>query len=174
MLIAETERLEIRHFVADDREAMDRIFGDVEVMHYGPGVKDSAWVENWISLCEGDYRAQGFGLWAVVEKSTRCVIGYCGLTRFPDIAGEEEIEVGYRLARECWGKGYATEAARAVRDYGFETLKLPRLISLIDPENIASVRVAEKLGMHYEKDATLPGYSYADRVYVISVDQATK
>src|SRR4051812_40748374 len=86
-----------------------------------------------------------FGLWAVVEKSTRDVIGYCGLSRFEDVGGQPETEVGYRLIRSAWGHGYATEAATAVRDYAFDTLSLTRLIAIIDPRNVASIRVAEKI-----------------------------
>lgn len=96
------------------------------------------------------------------------MLGYTGLTQFPDVAGQPEVEIGYRLARPFWGKGYATEAAMAVRDYGFDSLGFDRLISLIDPDNTASVRVAEKTGLQYEKDAVLPGYDHADRVYVIT------
>jgi len=96
------------------------------------------------------------------------VIGYCGLFFFPDIEGQAEVEIGYRLARSVWGKGYATEAAKAVRDYAFNVLRLERLIAMIDPSNIASIRVAEKIGMHYEKEVMFEGYTHPDHVYVIT------
>lgn len=73
------------------------------------------------------------------------VIGYCGLFYFPDIGGQPEVEIGYRLARAFWCQGYATEAARAVRDYSFRVLGLPRLIAMIDPQNTASIRGAFRL-----------------------------
>jgi RimJ/RimL family protein N-acetyltransferase len=85
----------------------------------------------------------------------------------PDVAGRQEVEIGYRLARSAWRQGYATEAARAVRDYAFFTLGIRRLIALIDPENLASVRVAEKIGMRYEKEVMLEGYEHPDHVYVV-------
>jgi RimJ/RimL family protein N-acetyltransferase len=96
------------------------------------------------------------------------VIGYCGLFAFPDINGRPEIEIGYRLERAAWGNGYATEAACAVRDYAFAILQIPRLIALIDPANVASIRVAEKIGMRYEQEVLLPGYTHPDHVYVVT------
>jgi len=100
-------------------------------------------------------------------------MGYCGLFYFPDVGGQPETEIGYRLARAYWGRGYATEAARAVRDYAFDTLRLQRLIAMIDPQNGASIRVAEKLGMVYEKEVMFAGYTHPDRVYVIEREAGT-
>ena len=168
MVIVETERLVLRCFHVFDGEAMDRVFGDAEVMRFGPGARTSQWVRDWLRGCLEDYyREFGFGPLAVVEKNFRAVIGYCGLFYFPDIGGRPEIEIGYRLARPFWGRGYATEAAVAVRDYAFGVLCLPRLIALIDPHNVASVRVAEKAGMRYEREAMLEGYDHPDHVYSI-------
>jgi RimJ/RimL family protein N-acetyltransferase len=167
MIIAETGRLILRHFHIVDGDAMDRVFGDPEVMKYSRGVETPQWVRGWLRGCLEDYHQKwGFGLWAVVEKGSRDVIGFCGLSRFDDVGGQPETEIGYRLARAYWGCGFATEAAGAVRDYGFATLCLPRLISIIDPRNVASIRVAEKVGMRYEKDVTFQGFE--DRVYAIS------
>ncbi len=114
------------------------------------------------------YRSWGFGPYAVVTKSNPEVIGYCGLFYFPDLGGQPEIEIGYRLARSAWGLGYATEAAHAVRDYAFSTLGMKRLIAMIDPSNIASIHVAEKIGMQYEKDIMLEGYTHPDHIYSMS------
>lgn len=166
MIIAETERLILRHFHAFDGEAADRVFGDAEVMRFGPGVRTREWAREWLRGCLEDYyRRLGFGPFAVVEKSGREVVGYCGLFHFPSVAGRAEIELGYRLARLFWGRGYATEAALAVRDYAFDVLCLPRLVALIDPQNAASARVAEKVGMRYERDVMLEGYTHPDRLY---------
>lgn len=150
-----------------DRAAMTRVFGDAEVMRYGDGVQSAEWVRDWLRRCLEAYKRRGFGPWAVVEKRSGKVIGYCGLFYFPDINGRPEIEIGYRLARASWGLGYATEAVIAARDYGFNVLGLTRLIAMIDPENIASIRVAEKAGLRYEADVIFEGYSHPDRVYVI-------
>lgn len=168
MVIVETERLILRHFHAFDGEAMERVFGDAEVMRFGPGVQTPRWVRDWLRGRMEDYRELGFGPWAVAAKDGREVIGYCGLFHFPDVAGRPEIELGYRLARPFWGRGYATEAARAARDYGFGVLCLPRLIALIDPQNVASIRVAEKVGMRHERDVMMEGYSHPDRVYSVA------
>ncbi len=153
MIIAETERLQLRHFHVDDAPAMERVFGDAEVMRFGRGPQSHEWVRTWLEKRAEIYKQRGFGLWAVVVRETQQVIGYCGLSYFDDIAGQPETEVGYRLARASWGHGFATEAACAARDYALGTLGLTRLIAIIDPRNIASVKVAEKTGLRYEKDA---------------------
>jgi ribosomal-protein-alanine N-acetyltransferase len=169
MIVVETERLILRHFHLLDVEAMRRIFGDAEVMRFGPGVQTTAWIRDWLQGClENCYQKWGFGPWAVVEKRRRETVGYCGLFYFPDVAGQPEVEIGYRLARAVWGHGYATEAVLAVRDYAFNVLRLPRLIAMIDPQNVSSIRVAEKAGMCYEKDVMFEGYTHPDHMYTIA------
>ena len=163
-----TTRLTLRHFTALDAEAMNNVFGDPEVMRFGDGVRSIEWIQTWLAACVERYQAWGFGPYAVVERQHRDVIGYCGLFLFSEIDGISEVEIGYRLARAVWGQGYATEAAHAVRDHAFDTLGLKRLIALIDPSNLASLHVAEKIGMHYEKQLMLEGYDHPDHVYVIT------
>ena len=173
MIILKTERLILRAFHILDGEAMALVFGDPEVMRFGDGVKDRPWIQQWLSDCLACYHSHwGFGKWAVVKADSRQVIGYCGLEYMPDICGKPEVELAYRLAKNFWGKGYATEACLAVRDYAFQTLSLSRVIALIDPGNVASLRVAEKVGMRYQKEYMGPGYSHPDRVYVVE-DAAT-
>jgi RimJ/RimL family protein N-acetyltransferase len=167
MVILQTERLILRQFHIFDVDALDQVFGDPEVMLYGPGVQTSFWVRQWLRGCLEDYPKLGFGPWAVVDKGSSLVIGYAGLFHFPDIDGQPEIEVGYRLARLYWGHGYATEAVAAIQEYAFKILCLPRLIAMIDPQNKASIRVAEKVGMHFEKDVMLEGYTHPDHIYSI-------
>lgn len=158
MVIAETERLLLRHFHIVDADAMNRVFGDPEVGRYCGGVKSPEQVRKWLLGCLQDYHELwGFGLWAIVEKAGRRVIGFCGFSRFADVDGQSESEIGYRLARNHWGRGLATEAAIAVRDYGFNTLCFSRIIAIIDPQNSASIRVALKLGMRHEKAADFQG-----------------
>ncbi len=169
MIVLETERLILRHFHLLDVAAMQRIFGDAEVMRFGPGVQTAEWIRNWVQGClENYYPKWGFGPWAVVEKRRRETIGYCGLFYFPDVARQPEVEIGYRLARAVWGQGYATEAVLAVRDYAFNVLCLQRLIAMIDPQNVPSIRVAEKAGMRYEKDVMFEGYTHPDHVYAMA------
>ena len=168
MVIVETDRLVVRQFRLSDADAMNRVFGETEVMRFGDGVQTPEWVHDWLRHRLENYRQKsGIGPWAVIEKSSGETIGYCGLFYFPDVCGQPETEIGYRLALPYWGRGYATEAARAVRDYAFNILCLPRLIAMIDPQNVASIRVAEKLGMHYEKDVMFEGYTHPDCVYAI-------
>lgn len=167
MLIAETERLILRHFHFQDVTALKVIFTDAEVMHFGEGVRSEAWIHTWLrQVIDHDYRQRGYGPYAVVEKISGQMIGYCGLFYFAELAGQSEVELGYRLARAYWAKGYATEAARAVRDYGFQSLGLKRLVAMIDPANTASLKVAKKIAMSYEKEVMLEGYSHPDHLYV--------
>lgn len=168
MVVAETDRLLLRHFTVFDYDALLPIFSDAEVMRFGDGPRPAQWVRGWLGNCLDSYERRGYGPWAVVDKTSGGLIGYCGLFYFPDVNGRPEIEIGYRLARAHWGRGSATEAVSAARDYAFDALGLTRLIALIDPANVASIRVAEKAGMRHEGDAMLPGYTYPDRLYVVT------
>ena len=175
MFVLDTERLFLRHFHISDDDAIYGVFGDDEVMHFGEGVQTREWVDTWLRTClERYHRTWGFGPYAVVERTTQDVIGYCGLFYFPDVNGRPEVEIGYRLARSAWGQGFATEAAGAVRDYAFNNLGMKRLIAIIDPANIASIHVAEKIGMQYEQNVMFEGYSHLDRVYAVHRQQNSK
>ena len=167
--IALTERLLLRHFHILDGESMYPVFGDPEVMRFGDGVQTKEWVDTWLHTClESYYRTWGFGPYAVVEKKSQEVIGYCGLFFFLKINGQPEVEIGYRLRHSAWGQGYATEAGAAVRDFAFHALGIRRLIAIIDPSNTASIHVAEKLGMRYETEVMLEGYTHPDHVYIVT------
>ncbi|MCR6112515.1 GNAT family N-acetyltransferase [Bacillus sp. A301a_S52] len=148
----ETKRLLIRPFVSDDQPALYAIFSDKETMTYYPSPFNVAKTRSWIERNQQRYVEDGFGLWAVVLKETNEVIGDCGLV-LQTVGGTIEVEIGYHISKHYWGKGYATEAATACQHYGVSTLKLSRLISIIDPANIPSVRVAEKTGLTFEKEA---------------------
>ncbi len=174
--IIETDRLVLRHFEWDDLDAMAAIMADPQVMRYvGNGAPKTrgqterlmrvwiddgrrAWDEHTLmqlpQLRRAVERDTHFSLWATVEKSSNRLVGRCGLLAW-DLEGRKEVEVGYMIAQPCWGNGLATEAARAVRDYGFQRLGLDRLISLIRAENVASRRVAEKNAMRHERDVTV-------------------
>lgn len=148
----ETARLRLRGFRPDDLDALCRVFGDPVVMKYISGGKPrtrEATQEGLLRSIEG-WRERGFGLWAVEEKETGRVVGYCGLIYLDDTP---EVEVAYGLAKAAWGRGLAVEAARAALEFGFEELKLERVVAVVNPENVASQRVLEKLGMKYTKDA---------------------
>lgn len=147
----------------------EAVFGDSEVMRYGDGIQSVNWTRTWIETCQRQYySARGYGPYAVIEQQSHGLLGYCGLFYFPDVNGQPEVEIGYRLAQSAWGKGYATEASIAVRDYALGILGMKRLIAIIDPSNVASIRVAEKIGMHYEQDVMFDGYTHPDAVYSIN------
>ena len=153
---------------------MKGVFGDPDVMRFGDGVKTEPWIREWLRQCLEHYQTWGFGPYALVERSSHRPMGYCGLFYFADIAGQPEVEIGYRLAKRYWRQGYATEAALAVRDYGFNVLGLPRLVAMIDPANLASIGVAKKLDMRYEKDVMFEGYTRPDHLYVTASSTVEK
>jgi len=163
MQILETSRLILREFRRDDADALELVISDPETMRYYPAPYDRAGVEQWIERNLRRYAECGFGLWGMVLKSSGELIGDCGLTP-QNVDGTDEIEIGYHVRRDLWGRGLATEAALACRDYGFARLRVKRLISLIRPENLPSRRVAEKNGMTVWKEITrmnLPHLVYA-------------
>ena len=165
-VIAETSRLALRGLQAEDADAFEAVFCDPEVMRYSAGLRDRAWIDQWIrGNVERATAGDPIVPYAVVSKASNEVIGYCGWLAFPDINGQPEIELGYRLARAHWGRGFATEAAEAACAHAFSTMGLSRLIALIDPGNVASIRVAENVGFHREAEVWLPGYDHADFVY---------
>jgi RimJ/RimL family protein N-acetyltransferase len=161
--ILETPRLMLREFVPGDVDALAAVIGDPETMKHYPAPFDRAAVVDWIERNRRRYEADGFGLWAMVLKGSGELVGDCGLIR-QDLNGTSEIEIGYHVRRDLWGRGLATEAARACRDYGFANLPVDRLISLIRPENLPSRRVAEKNGMRITEEISWRGllhYVYA-------------
>jgi RimJ/RimL family protein N-acetyltransferase len=151
MQILETPRLILREFVSDDVDPLARILSDRETMRFYPTPFDRAGVEEWIARNLRRCANDGHGLWAMILKSTKELIGDCGLV-VQEVDGANEIEIGYHVRRDLWGNGFATEAARGCRDFGFSHLNAKRLISLIRPENLASRRVAEKNGMTVWKE----------------------
>ena len=165
-IISETKRLILRRFEHTDVDDMTEVLEHPEVMEFSPsGPINRATVAKTIQNFETHWQTWGYGQCAVVHKTDKKVIGYCGLIRFSDIDGKAEDEIGYRLNRNYWGRGYATEAAQSVQTYGFTIIGLRRMVSMIDPNNTRSIRVAEKIGLHYEKDVFIDGY--VDRIYVI-------
>jgi RimJ/RimL family protein N-acetyltransferase len=151
MAILETERLRLREFVPEDVDALSAVLSDPETMRYYPASLDRTGVAEWIERNRRRYADAGHGLWAMVLKSSGEVVGDCGLTQ-QTVDGVGEIEIGYHVRRDLWGQGYAPEAARACRDYGFARLGAERLISLVPLGNLPSRRVAEKVGMSLWKE----------------------
>jgi [ribosomal protein S5]-alanine N-acetyltransferase len=165
MQILETARLILREFCPEDADALALVLSDRETMRFYPAAFDRAGVEQWIARNIRRYGDDGFGLWAMILKSSGELGGDCGLT-VQNVDGKDEMEIGYHVRRDLWGQGLATEAARACRDLGFARFGAEHLISLIRPENVASRRVAEKNEMTVWKEVTwrnLPHLVYAIR-----------
>lgn len=152
MKILETNRLLLRHYEPADLDALFALYQDPEVVRYIPDAPQTLaeTKEQLDWFLHGHPRRPELGLWATIYKPTNQFIGRCGLLPWT-IEGRDEVEVAYTIARSHWGQGLATEAAQAILTYGFEQLGFTRLVCLIDEENTASIRVAEKIGMAFEK-----------------------
>jgi RimJ/RimL family protein N-acetyltransferase len=146
MALLTTERLLLRQLTEDDIPALHAMFNDPLVMRYYSKLKDMNETREWLDWNLQLYADRGHGLWGVELKDGGEWIGQVGL--IPQrIEGKQEIEVGYLLRSEHWHHGYATEAARACREYALKRLGADRVISLIRPENEPSIKVAERNGM---------------------------
>ena len=150
--ITETPRLILRHFTHDDLDDLAPILADPQVMYFSArGVQTKEQTRKFINWILSSYQETGLGLYAVIYKENYRLIGFCGLLIW-DLKPQREVEIGYRFATKYWGNGLGTEAARAVRDYAWNQLNLNRLICIVQPENKRSIRVAEKIGMEYERN----------------------
>ena len=147
-MIIETQRLLLREMDLDDFQALFQVLGDPETMWHYPYTFDGQHVRDWIERNMNRYQKDGFGLWAVCLKDTGEMIGDCGLT-LQNINGEILPEIGFHIRRDCQRKGYAKEAARAVRDWAFRNTDYPALYSYCKYTNVPSFRTAEAIGMRF-------------------------
>jgi RimJ/RimL family protein N-acetyltransferase len=144
MSVIQTERLLLRQFVPEDVELLAPIFADAEMMRFYPAPFTRERTQGWINWNLRLYAERGHGLWAMLRREDGLFLGDCGVV--PQlIEGEEWLEIGYHMRRDQWGRGYATEAAAACHEYAFDRLGARRLCSIVDPENQASRRVAERV-----------------------------
>ena len=155
----ETARLYLRQFTPDDLDDLYRIYSDPEIMNYLTGVRTREATETAIHTMLKRWEENNFGMWALVHKIDGKMIGRCGLGLLDNTP---EVELGYALDKVYWNQGLATEASFASLNYGFQILKLERIVAIARPENIASQRVIQKVGMKYEKNAH---YYETDVVY---------
>lgn len=166
-----TERLVLRGYRESDAPALAALHGDPEVIKFlsptgepEPGLAD-AWEH--IARHVGHWALKGCGKWAVDERATGRFVGRVGLYDPPyDWPG---LELGWTLTRDSWGKGYATEAARAALAWSFESFKANEIISAIHPDNAASIRVAQRLGERHLREGTINGKLCL--IYGISVEE---
>ena len=150
-MLIETKRLYLRELMPEDLPALSAVLCDREIMQYYPYTFDENRVREWINRNINRYKEHGFGLWAVCLKDSGELIGDCGLT-LQNINGGLLPEIGYHIRRDCQHKGYAKEAASAVRDWAFAHTDYPALYSYCKYTNIPSIRTAEAIGMHAYMD----------------------
>ena len=148
MVKIDTERLFLREMVEDDFEALRRVLGDRDIMRHYPYEFDDARIRSWIARNRERYSIFGFGLWAVCRKDTGEMIGDCGLT-MQIIDGQIRPEIGYHIRADHQRQGFATEAARAVRDWTFKNTPFRAVYSYMKAENIPSIRTAMAYGCEY-------------------------
>lgn len=157
-MILETERIYLRQLEPSDFSDLAEILQDKEVMYaYEHDFTDED-VEEWLQRQITRYQTYGFGLWAVILKSSGAMIGQAGLT-MQHCEGTEVLEIGYLMKRKFWHQGFAREAAAGCKKYAFEHIGADKVYSVIKSDNAASIRVAEALGMKKEKEFVTQYYN---------------
>lgn len=142
----ETDRLILRRL---DEQDVDQVFAmrsDSQVMRFIRKPQNRAESVNWVRLVSSRWTSDEIGFCAVIEKQNSKFVGWCGLWRLKETG---ELELGYAIAGDCWGKGFATEAAREFLRFAFEQLKSEKIVAVAEPENSSSRRVMEKIGMKF-------------------------
>jgi [ribosomal protein S5]-alanine N-acetyltransferase len=168
----QTDQLVLRRFTADDAEAYWPLVADPKILRYtGESPFESVEQVRQMLLERPlrDYAVHGFGRMACIEKESGRLVGFSGLKYLDNL---QEVDIGYRFLPDCWGKGYATESARAIMRHGVREHGLQRIIGLVDPANLASARVLQKLGLCHEKRINPDWYATGLDLYAISTDGA--
>ncbi|MGF1547560.1 MAG: GNAT family N-acetyltransferase [Thiotrichales bacterium] len=138
--------MQIREFDSDDVLPLSAILSDPAVMEFSSkGPLTEADTRKFIEWCRCSYCDHGYGQWAVIAKASGRLIGYCGLSHAA-VEGADEVEIGYRLARDQWGKGLASEAARGVLAQGFDRSDIDSIVGIVASHHHASIRVLERVG----------------------------
>ena len=168
-MIIETERLYLREMTEDDFEALNKVLADSDIMQHYPYAFDEARVRNWIQRNMERYRIFGFGLWAVCLKETGEMIGDCGLT-MQLINGQIKPEIGYHIRADKQRKGYAKEAAAAVRDWTFHNTPFNVIYSYMKHTNLPSYKTAMSWGCK-QVDEYADAVNEITKVFAISRDE---
>jgi [ribosomal protein S5]-alanine N-acetyltransferase len=170
MIILETQHLLFRPLTRSDLDDLAALDADPEVMRFlgGPRSKDE--VHYILNRYIREYELYGHSFFATIQKSDQRFIGQCGLLK-QEVEGLPEVELAYVLAPEYWRRGLALEGTQALKDYGLQQLGFPRVISLIPPDNVASIHIAEKIGMRYERDVDQWGQHFA--LYAVKQSERT-
>jgi len=169
----ETERLLLRRWQRADLDALARVFAKPDVWWW-------PFQRGWTAEETGEFLERkldewddrGWSQWAAIEKDTAALIGFIGLCPpgfLPEVM--PTVEVGWRLDPDFWGRGYASEGGRAALTTGFDTLGLDEIVSIYEPDNVASGKVMQRLGMHHDRDTTHPRLGVPLRVYKITAAQ---
>ena len=167
-MILETERLFLREMEQTDFKDLAEMLQNPKVMYaYEHDFSDED-VQVWLDRQRNRYKKYGFGLWAMILKSTGCMIGQAGLT-MQKYRGSEVLEIGYLLKQDYWHCGYAREAARGCKKYAFEKLNKEKVHSIIKSDNWASMKVAESIGMKKEDEFITQFYNGDMLHYLYSV-----
>lgn len=163
----ETERLILRPLDKNDIDAVYAMRRDAAIMKFIREPQNLNETIDWIELVSSRWRAEKIGFCAMIEKKTENFLGWCGIWKLKETG---DFEIGYATAEIAWRKGFATEAARKFLDYGFTNLDCESISAVARPENTASIRVMEKLGMTYDYTGSFYGkdlvhYSISNRKF---------
>jgi RimJ/RimL family protein N-acetyltransferase len=150
------ERLRLREFCQDDLDDLAAMVADPNQMTFYERPRTWEEASGWLARDLAFYEENGFGFWVIELLATSEFAGYCGI-RPLELDGVSEIEIGWHVKKTLWNRGVATEAAVAARDLAFGRFGASRLVALIPPDHVASLRVAEKIGMHPERTTVLEG-----------------
>lgn len=164
MIVLETEHLLFRPLTSSDLDNLVTLYSDPEVMRFLGGPRSRDEVQKALNGYIREYQTYGHSFFATILKSDQSFIGHCGLLH-QEVDERPEVELGYVLARAYWQHGLALEGIQALKEYGLQKLGFPRLISLIPPDNRASIHIAEKVGMQYERDVDQWGQHF--RLYSV-------
>ncbi|MBX9400285.1 GNAT family N-acetyltransferase [Lysobacter sp. BMK333-48F3] len=164
-MMLRSSRLSLRPVLASDADALQAVFGDPQAMRYSRiGAQPAQYAASWIAHLSGE---RGLGTWAVADRANEQVIGYASLTALRPGDGGREAELMLRLAPAWWRRGYGSEAAQAVLDYGFDHLGLRRIVASIDPDHVAADAWLRKLGLRPAGELMLAGDPRPERLYAI-------
>jgi len=150
LLPPDTERLSFRQLNLEDIGNLQVIFNDPVARRHFPGLKNVAETRETIERCMASYAQYGHGFWAVSLRETGEFIGQCGLLH-QELRAKPDKEIAYSFQRRFWGRGYATEAARAVKEAAAQLFSCPYVVSFIAPENEPSIKVARRIGLELEE-----------------------
>lgn len=173
MTVFQTQRLTLREFTFDDTEFILKLLNDPSFIRF-IGDRNVRSVEDARKYLKGpmvSYERNSFGLWAVEDKASRTLLGMCGLIKRDTLP---DVDIGYAFLPEFHSQGYAFEAANASMGYAKETLKLPRILAIVSPQNERSIRLLEKLGMKFERMFTMPNEDEELKLFTTDYWQSPK